>query len=182
MVYRESALDYTTLQHLRVAIIYNMTLNVQHFSVNPSMCLLMCWTILREQSSITFTYCFVNSVHRTFSTYLQTYVFKKSCVKLLLGTLRALHCLDTYIHTLYQQMRFYWRLEELTSMLSRFITAVSILRMAVLMALGGGRDVSPMLMAFDRLASRTVSSFLEPSFCCNKKCTYPISLATAYEQ
>lgn len=38
--------------------------------------------------------------------------------------------------------------------------------MAVLIVLGGGRTVIPMLMAFDLFGSKTVISFLTPSCFC----------------
>ena len=47
-----------------------------------------------------------------------------------------------------------------TSIASLFMMALSILRMAVLMVLGGGRAVKPMFITFDRFGSKTASSFL----------------------
>jgi len=42
---------------------------------------------------------------------------------------------------------------------------LSILNMAVLMVRAGGNVVKPMLMAFERFASSSVNSFLDPSDC-----------------
>ena len=58
---------------------------------------------------------------------------------------------------------------HLTSMPSRFIMALSIFKMAVLMVRGGGKLVRPMLIAFERFASNTLISFLLPSCFWNKQ-------------
>ena len=51
----------------------------------------------------------------------------------------------------------------LTSIPSLFMIEESIFNMAVLMVLGGGSTVIPMLIALDRFGSSTVISFLAPS-------------------
>ena len=53
-----------------------------------------------------------------------------------------------------------------TSIPSRLIMVESILRIAVLMVRGGGSLVIPMLIEFDLLGSRTISSLVFVVSCC----------------
>lgn len=54
----------------------------------------------------------------------------------------------------------------ITSIPSRFMTVGSIFNIAALIDRGGGNFVIPILIAFDRLGSNTITSFVLLISCC----------------
>jgi len=54
----------------------------------------------------------------------------------------------------------------ITSIPSRFMTVGSIFNIAALMDRGGGNFVIPILIAFDRFGSNTITSFVLLISCC----------------